>query len=230
MATKDQDAPLAPALPPIEKKLGAILPAFLLDREPDPWEEGEDRGNVVPVDLPSPVEVQRFAASKSISGLSPEHRIVARSMAVEAALLSYHHALQVHYSQGSHRWDGITHHLKAWRGQFPTLVDCSSSVEWWVWNGLDHFGVRDTMSGLGWRGGWTGTLFDHGARVRTAAQLIRADYVLYGDPFGGTGHTALVVGRRKVDNKPMVISHGSEDGPKYLPYDYRRVAALRRGI
>lgn len=168
-------------------------------------------------------------STKGTSGLSAAHRIRARDLAVQAALLSLRHAPAIHYSQGPNRFDGIAHNLKAWRGQYPREVDCSSSVAWWLWNGLDHYGVRDVVNGAAWRAGYTGTMVGHGIRVQHVANVLRGDAVIYGDPFGRTGHTALVVGER--NGVPMVVSHGSERGPFYLPFNYRSdVHSIRRYI
>src|SRR3954467_13956918 len=94
----------------------------------------------------------------AISGLSAEHRIEARTLAVSAAYLGLHHAPAMHYTQGGDRFDGILHHLKAYRGQFPHDTDCSGFVTWCVWNGLSHFHVRDTVNGASWHYGYTGTM------------------------------------------------------------------------
>lgn len=172
----------------------------------------------------------------SVSGLIAPHRIDARTRACNAALLGYHNAPALHYTEGSERWDGIAHHLDASKGQFPHYADCSSFVTWCLWNGLHlGYGVRDTVNGADWESGFTGTMLTHGKQVQHLANVQRADYVIYGD--GGDGkHTALVVGLAKgvagvPDGKIMVISNGSEAGPYYLPYDYRPdIMQIRRGI
>jgi len=164
------------------------------------------------------------------SRLSPEHRDKARELAVRAATLGYHNAPLLHYTQeAGPRWEGIHDNLKAWRGQFPRHADCSAFVTWCLWNGLSHFHHSDNVNGENWQYGYTGTEVKHGVPVPNGAMHRKADAVLYGDPFGGTGHTALVVGHR--NGKLMVISFGSEAGPFYLPYDYRRdIHSIRRYI
>lgn len=158
-----------------------------------------------------------------------KERIRARDLAVGAALLGLHHAPAIHYTQGPARWDGIAHDLKAWRGQFPTEADCSAFVTWCLWNGLDHFHVRDLVNGEGWKAGYTGTLAEHGVRVDGLA-LQRADVVLYG-PGWPYKHTAIVLGREPRTRRTLVISHGSEAGPFLLPIDYRSDRAqVRRFI
>src|SRR4051794_7051220 len=101
----------------------------------------------------------------SVSGLSPSNRARARQMTVQAALLGVRHAPEIHYTQGTMRWEGIDRHLKAWRGQFPTHADCSAYATWCIWNGLDHFGVRDPVNGMAWHAGYTGTMLKHGKSV-----------------------------------------------------------------
>lgn len=131
-------------------------------------------------------------------------------MTLQAAVLGLHHAPSIGYTQGSSRWEGIDRHRKAWRGEYPNEADCSAYVTWCIWNGLDHFGVRDTVNGLGWRAGYTGTMLQHGRRV---SRPFPGCAVIYGP---GTGeHTALYTGGG------LVVSHGSEAGPLLLPWRYR---------
>lgn len=161
----------------------------------------------------------------SVSGLSAEHRREARDLAVRAAVLCLSHRDQVHYTQDARRWEGINKELKAYRGQFPKYADCSAFATWCIWNGLDHFGVRDTVNGQNWRAGYTGTMLSHGKVVQHRDNVLRGDCVLYGRK-GTTGeHTAICIGNG------MVISHGSEAGPFKLPIDYRTdVIEIRRYI
>jgi hypothetical protein len=165
----------------------------------------------------------------SVSGLSAKNRIKARDLAVNAAMLTYRHREVVHYTQGPQRWSGIDKDLKAYKGEYPKYIDCSAFATWCIWNGLDHFGVRDTVNALNWKAGYTGTMLNHGKRVVHLSNVIRGDCVLYGRP-GSTGaHTAIIVGRLK--GTPMVVSHGSEAGPFYLPYNYRSdIMSIRRYI
>lgn len=159
----------------------------------------------------------------SVSGLSAPHRIRARDLAVDAAMLGLQRKDSLHYTQGARRWQGIAESLKAWRGECPEQGDCSSFATWCVWNGLDHYGVRDTVNGLMWRAGWTGTMATHGKRV--VHRVMRADLALYGDPVGRTGHVAVCIGGGKV------ISFGSEAGPYLLDINYRAdLRQIRRYI
>jgi hypothetical protein len=167
----------------------------------------------------------------SVSGLSFEHRIKARDRIVQAATLALHNAPKIHYTQGARRWDGINLHRNARLGQYPLYADCSAFATWCIWNGLvlGGFTDRDTVNGDDWKAGYTGTMLTHGKQVVHLASVQRGDCVIYGNGAPGE-HTAIVVGRRN-DGKPMVISHGSEAGPFYLPYDYRAdVMEIRRYV
>lgn len=161
----------------------------------------------------------------SVSGLNAKQRDRVRALATEAARLALDHAPQVHYTQGSSRWQGIDKKLKAWKGQYPNYADCSSLATWCLWNGLSHYGVRDTVNGCAWKAGYTGTMLQHGKRVVHRENVLRGDLALYGVP-GTTGkHVAICVGGGKV------ISHGSEAGPFLLPIDYRSdLMQIRRYI
>lgn len=168
----------------------------------------------------------------SVSGLSKSNRTEARDRIVQAAMLAYRNRSKVHYTQGPKRWEGISKRLNAKEGNYPKHADCSSFATWCIWNGI-HLknNVRDTVNGAGWRAGFTGTMLRNGKRVVSRANVLRGDCVIYGRP-GSTGaHTAIVVGRRNSDSKIMVVSHGSEGGPYYLPYDYRSdVMEIRRYV
>lgn len=155
----------------------------------------------------------------SISGLNTTQRLKARELAVRAAMLGLRRAPSLHYTQGGRRWDGISLDLKAFKGECPRYADCSSFATWCLWNGLDHFGVRDTVNRAGWGSGYTGTMVQHGARVNAERNVLRADLALYGDPVGASGHVAIVVGHRNGQIK--VVSFGSEPGPFLLDAHYR---------
>lgn len=163
--------------------------------------------------------------SGAISGLNRTQRIHARDLAVEAALLSIKHADKIHYTQGPRRWDGINKGLRASKGQYPTYGDCSSMATWWLWQGLHHYGVRDTVNGENWKAGYTGTILTHGKVVKKQKNWQRGDLLVYGTP-GGTGkHVTMYLGSGKV------ASHGSEAGPFKLDWNYRSdLIGVRRAI
>lgn len=165
----------------------------------------------------------------SVSGLPRRDRAVARELIARAAFLGLNNRGKMHYTQSPReRWEGIHQNLKAHRGQYPRHADCSSYATWCVWNGLDHFSIHDTVNGLGWKAGYTGTMLAHGKRVRHEGNYLRGDCVIYGH--GGTGaHTAIIVGCR--NGTPFVVSQGSEMGPFFLPYNYRSdIMQVRRYV
>ena len=166
----------------------------------------------------------------SVSGLGPNERIRARDRAVQAAQLALANAAQMDYTQdATARWHGIRKNRKARRGQFPKSADCSSFVTWCLWNGLKlGFDSEDVVNGLDWGAGYTGTMLQNGKPVKRVENVRQGDCVIYGTEWPGK-HVAIVVGRQ--DGVPMVVSHGSEEGPFFVRYDYRPdVLEIRRYI
>lgn len=156
----------------------------------------------------------------SVSGLSRSHRIKCRDRVVAAATLALHHADSINYTQGPARWEGIDKHRNARLGEYPRNIDCSAFATWCLWNGLHlGYGVRDTVNGADWTAGYTGTMLSHGKKVQHEVNVQRGDCAIYGTGAPGK-HTAIVVGRRS-DGTIMVVSHGSQAGPFYLPAHYR---------
>ena|SRR5271165_109035 len=159
-----------------------------------------------------------------ISGLKGNQIIIARDMAMQAAFLGLNNEPNIHYTEGSARWQGINLHRKAWRGEYPNWADCSSFVTWCLWNGLDHFHRPDVVNGLKWQAGYTGTMLTHGEVIRGKSWLMRGDAIIYGSSWPGQ-HTAIYIGNDRV------ISHGSEAGPNLLPMHYREdILGVRRYI
>jgi len=150
----------------------------------------------------------------SVSGLSAAHRIKARDLTMQAALLGLKNTQSIYYTQTGRRWDGINKNLKAWQGEFPHYADCSSFATWCLWNGLDHFGVRDVVNGAAWKAGYTGTMLNHGKVVTKQSNWMRGDLILYGNGFPGH-HVAVYCG------DGFVISHGSNAGPLKIRWNYR---------
>lgn len=165
----------------------------------------------------------------SVSGLSRDQRIRCRDRVVQAGKVALAHQPQVHYTQGAKRWEGIDKRLSAKLGKFPTQADCSSFATWCLWNGLVLlYGLGDNVNGSGWRAGYTGTMLEHGKRVRHSSNALRGDCVFYGSGHPGS-HVAIVVGM--LNGVPMVISHGSRAAPFYVRFDYRSdILELRRYI
>jgi len=151
----------------------------------------------------------------------PEDIKALRLRVVRAAMLGYKHKDEVHYTTGPRRWDGITNRCRSHLGRYPKWADCSSYVTWCLWDALGGPNAGpDIVNGQSWRGGYTGTLRDHGRRV-TLEIAMPGDLVHYG--LGTGSHVAIVVG------KDRAISHGSEDGPFLVKPDYRDdLAEVRR--
>ena len=172
----------------------------------------------------------------SVSGLSRQQRSRARERAVQAALLGLHNKDEVRYtdpdvaSEAALRRDGIKNSRRARLGHFPRHSDCSSFATWCLWNALFlPFGLDDVVNGASWTGGFTGTMLSHGKRVRHAKNARRGDCVLYGDEGTSGSHVTIIVGHK--EGVPMVVSHGSDDGPFFLKFDYRDdVMQIRRYI
>lgn len=172
-----------------------------------------------------------MANRKGPSGLTGRKKSKARSLTARAGDLAYRNRAAIHYTQGYRRWDGIRLKLKAYKHKFPRYADCSAFATWCLWNGLSHYGVKDVVNGENWQGGYTGTMLDHGVVIHNPRHARRGDLVLYG-PRGSNGeHVAIVRRLHPITRKPYVYSHGSEEGPYYLPYDYRAdVMCIRRCI
>lgn len=161
--------------------------------------------------------------------LTPTQKAQARDRAVQAAWLGYNNKGVLHYTQGGQRWQGIASKLNARKGHFPNYADCSSFATWALWNGLYlGFAHDDVVNAAGWRAGFTGTMLANGAPVGKIANVLPGDLVIYGRGNPGA-HVAIVVAVK--NGVPMVLSHGSEAGPFYVPYNYRPdVLSIRRYI
>lgn len=150
----------------------------------------------------------------SVSGLSEPHREHCRAIVVKGCELLLAHPDEVHYTEGPQRWSAIEQRLLIEKGQVLREGDCSSTATWLLWNALKHtYALEDLVNGLGWRAGYTGTMLEHGKRVRLERDIKHGDLAIYGGPPGK--HVAVCVGGG------MVMSHGSEAGPYKLPMHYR---------
>lgn len=163
--------------------------------------------------------------------LDAKQRTRARRLAVRAALLGLHHAPALHYTQSGARWDGIATTDYSAKGEYPRYADCSAFATWCLWNGLYvPFKEHDVVNGADWKAGYTGTMLQHGVPIRRLKNVRWGDCVLYGSP-GSTGrHVAIIcrVGKPR-GSQVMVVSHGSEGGPYFLPWNYRSdIQSIRR--
>jgi hypothetical protein len=162
----------------------------------------------------------------SVSGLNSDQRGRAQARAAQAATLCLPIRDKVHYTMGDRRWEGIEKRRISRLGEFPAYSDCSSFATWCLWNALAvGYGLDDIVNGHNWKAGYTGTMREHGWRVRDVENVRRGDCVFYANP----SHVTIVVGR-KADGTLMVVSHGIEAGPFYVRYDYRQPTQIRRYI
>lgn len=130
-----------------------------------------------------------------------------RARIVAAMTLLYHHAPEVHYTQGPRRMEGVTRRMRP--PIFPRYADCSSAATWAYYVA----GAADP-NGAGYNGtGYTGTLSRKG-RVVDLAHARPGDLVFYGRGWPWH-HVAVYCGHGRV------LSHGSEGGPYLLAVDYR---------
>jgi hypothetical protein len=178
---------------------------------PDGVDNAERPDATLPADQAEADEKPGGLIAGTTSGLSRDQARNATNMALQAAVLGYHHRASIHYTEGGQRWSGINGHKKAWRGQYPPFADCSAFVTWALWNGLDHYHIRDVVNRLAWRAGYTGTMLEHGRKVDSP---FPGCAIIYGSGYPGA-HTALYTGGG------LVVSHGSEPGPMLIPWRYR---------
>lgn len=175
----------------------------------------------------SPAATEAATAKGAPKRLTAKQRTRARRLAVKAVILGLNHKANVHYTQGPQRWQGIDDTRFSHRGEYPNFADCSAYDTWALWNGLYvPYRKPDVVNGANWRAGFTGTMLDHGRPVRFLKNVRWGDLVLY------RGHVTMIVhvGKPRGSNV-MVVSHGSEPGPFYLPYNYRSdIVSIRRYI
>lgn len=100
----------------------------------------------------------------------------------------------------------------------PPATDCSGFV-----TAIYKAVGQPDPNGFGYSPvGYTGTLALHGVRVGDWSHLHVGDLVFYGGGFP-YGHVTMIVDAKR----KLVISHG-QTGVRIEPYNYRRVAAIRR--
>lgn len=139
-----------------------------------------------------------------------------RRLGVRACMLSVHRRAEMHYTQDVRRWEGITNHVRSYRGDVPFHADCSAFATWILWDATRRYDKadRDFVNAMGWKSGHTGTLVQHGQKV-SLDSLRLLDLVFYGNEIWRPQHVAVYVGKGKV------VSFGSEPGPLLLPTRYR---------
>lgn len=151
-------------------------------------------------------------------GLDAAAREGSRLAALRSANVALRHGRAMQYTEGQLRWSGIDQRKRSWNGDSPSYADCSSFYTWCIWDAtrwIHHKrGLEDTVNGLNWTAGYTGTMVQHG-EVVSGSELLVADAVLYGwdESIGAPMHVAFYVGGGRV------ISHGNSEGPLLLPYN-----------
>lgn len=143
---------------------------------------------------------------------------------VKAAMTCVLKRDQIGYSQEARaRWQGINENIHL--PEVPRNADCSSLTTWLLGNG--RIAIRggrgqDIVNALRWLAGWTGSQIQNGSLHRHGPRLWKAGRTLcfYGSPHD-ISHVALYVGKHPSTGQHMVVSHGQESGPHYLPYNYR---------
>lgn len=165
-----------------------------------------------------------YSAKYSPLGLGPRQRVAIRNKAMDAAMVAYHHAGQMRYSEGADRWSGIDLRKRAFLGQYPPAADCSAFYAWVMWDCTRAERLHDFVNGLGWIQGYTGSMQGHG-KIVSLNHLLRADAIFYGGNRSVPGHVAMYIGNGRV------ISHGSPGGPRILSIHYRNdITICRRYI
>lgn len=165
--------------------------------------------------------------SERVSGLSDDHAAHARKLITRAAHVMVLHKIEIHYTQGATRQEGVRKKLSITDGQFPHRGDCSSTAYWMLWDALKRpYGVRDLVCHVDWNPNglvYTGSMYRNGKAVVHDKNLKIGDLIFYGDQSGGIPeHVAVYIGGG------MVFSHGSEGGPYILNLDYRNDRRMSR--
>lgn len=138
-------------------------------------------------------------------------RLVQEKAFIAYALWGYNSRGSIHYLQS--RPMNYMNDLK----HLPVWEDCSAFFT----KCCKFAGFKDP-NGFGYNGaGYTGTIAAHGTRLSDISQAKPGAAVLYGSP-PGYEHVAAYIGGGRI------VSHGSEGGPYFLPYDYRSVTAIRQ--
>ncbi|KAI8915018.1 hypothetical protein DFJ77DRAFT_440643 [Powellomyces hirtus] len=134
---------------------------------------------------------------------------------VDAAMWAHNSGQRADYTQGASRWSGITDN-KCPKKNIPPHMDCSSFVTWIYWSAFGK--GADLLNGESWKGGYTGTLKDHGTAVSQSNAKI-GDLVFYENP----AHVTILVSK----SPAKVVSFGSEGPVNYLNINYRPVSQIR---
>lgn len=163
-------------------------------------------------------------AYRSPLGFNDGHqRYVIREKVFAAAVTAHNHRAEITYTEGWRRWSGITEQRRAYHHEFPPDADCSSLLAWCYWDATRAERSGDFVNGLGWAGGYTGTMTQHGEPVSLDA-LKTADAIFYGGSWEIPAHVALYIGSGKV------ISHGMQGDPRIYPVNLNGALPITRAI
>lgn len=207
-----------------EADVAAVLEELAaLPLSPEPWLPVGDNSILAPPARPNSFSHPEPELVQPLMIDEPQYHgsIVAT---LRAAKVAYTHRERMTYTQGPRRWSGIDEHMRSIKGGFPPDADCSAFVTWCFWDGFLWLHPRDFLNGDEWRGGFTGTLAQHGAAVSSTSTL-PCDVVLYGGTPWAPQHAAMTIGNHRV------ISFGSPGGPKILPIEFGMpIVAVRRMV
>lgn len=131
-----------------------------------------------------------------------------RARIVKVARWGVVHEPQIHYAETR----PIPVHVRPF--SLPLTTDCSGfATLCYLWGGATDPN-RNGYSGAG----FTGTLLAHGRHIGVS-KCKPGDLIVYGEPPGH--HVVIVV---EAGSDPLVVSHGSEAGPKLLRHSQEQRA------
>eukprot|EP00808_Paulinella_micropora_P011303 g69760.t1 len=108
--------------------------------------------------------------------------------------------------QPSRRWSGIQKKVCPHEGHYMPFADCSGLVSWVYWTAFGK--GHDFVNGLGWQGGFTGTMRSTGrGNIVPFSKALPGDILLHGNRWGQPYHVTIYMGNH------MVLSHGSKAHP-----------------
>jgi len=121
-----------------------------------------------------------------------------RSQLVACGNTIYAQRYNMHYTEGSQRWSGITGQV--YPPNAPPYSDCSSTVTWCYWTIFGN--GPDFVNNENWQAGYTGTMSDN-SQVIDCSDMQPGDIILYGTT-SSWAHVEMYMGNGKT------ISHGTD--------------------
>jgi cell wall-associated NlpC family hydrolase len=150
-----------------------------------------------------------------------KQRLAIRKKVFAAARTAVDNRNHTVYTEGWQRWSGIQEDRRSYKHESPFFADCSAMCTWYYWDATRAEKLGDFVNGLGWRGGYTGTMTRYGEDVGLN-QLLTADAIFYGGSWDVPAHVALYVGNGKV------ISHGMPGDPRLYPINLNGALPITR--